>query len=63
MTATPPEQHDDRFASRPGKRRTPPPTITRDADEDVPLRWPEPSKLEPWWDAVMRHADEPHTHT
>ncbi|WP_067691200.1 hypothetical protein [Nocardia jejuensis] len=30
------------------------PTITSTSEDDGPVvRWPEPSRLESWWDAIM----------
>lgn len=60
MTATPHEPPGDGPARRPGKRRRTAPTITSDSDTDVPaVRWPEPSRLESWWYAVMHPAAKP----
>ncbi|MFE5283998.1 hypothetical protein ACFRAQ_03365 [Nocardia sp. NPDC056611] len=35
------------------------PVITRGSDNDEPVVWPEPSRLESWWDAVMHPAEPP----
>ncbi|MGW4353214.1 hypothetical protein ACWELJ_14150 [Nocardia sp. NPDC004582] len=59
MTASPHEPHSHRPTRRVGLRRTPP-AIARGSDDDVPVvRWPDPSRLESWWDAIMHHTDEP----
>lgn len=64
MTATPREPRSDAFARRPGKRHTTTPAITSDSDDDLPVvRWPEPSRLESWWHAIMHPTAEPPTST
>ncbi|MFE3987629.1 hypothetical protein ACFXPR_24345 [Nocardia tengchongensis] len=64
MTATPREPRGDGLARRAGKRQTTTPTITSGSGDDVPVvRWPEPSRLESWWHAVMHPAAEPPTPT
>ncbi|MGW4125059.1 hypothetical protein [Nocardia sp. NPDC004711] len=64
MTATPREPRGDRPARHPEKRHTTTPTITSGSDDDVPVvRWPDPSRLESWWHAVMHPAAEPPTPT
>ncbi|MFE5286557.1 hypothetical protein ACFRAQ_16455 [Nocardia sp. NPDC056611] len=60
MTAAPRESHGDGPARRAGRWHRTPPTITRGSDDDAPVvRWPDPSRLESWWNAIMHHADEP----
>ncbi|MET8430986.1 hypothetical protein [Nocardia sp. NPDC004860] len=64
MTATPREPRGDGPARRPGKWYKTAPGITTGSDDDLPVvRWPEPSRLDSWWHAVMHPAAEPPTPT
>ncbi len=64
MTATPHQPRGDRPARRPGRRHPTPPAITSDSDDDLlVVHWPEPSRLESWWHAVMHPAADPLTPT